>query len=87
MNIKNILFLLIALFLFTQGLIFVHNSSYEKTEYNTICHSIYTEKVWIDTCLLPYSQEINTYTLLRNVEIAGIVGVTLLYLKKFNFKN
>ncbi|HWA51680.1 MAG TPA: hypothetical protein VG895_01335 [Patescibacteria group bacterium] len=70
---KQILFFFIVLFIFTVGLIFFHNSRYETNEFDTICHSQYTEKVWIDACLLPYQSEIRTFELSRNIEIAGIV--------------
>lgn len=71
--LKNILICLIALFIFTEGLILFHNSRIEKGEYDRICNSIYTEKVWIDTCYFPYKQEINTFNLARNVEVGGII--------------
>ena len=75
--LKNILVGLICLFVFTEGLLFFHDSKYEKNEYSNICHGLYTEKVWIDTCYLPYMQEATTYTIARNVEIGGII-VTIL---------
>ena len=73
---KSILFALIGLLIFTQALILFHNSKFEKKEYDRICNDIYTEKVWIDTCYLPYYQEIKTFELVRTVEIAGVILVT-----------
>ncbi|GEM_PF-5703654 len=85
--IKNTFLFLIALLVFTQGLILFHNSPFEKSEYDRICHSIYDEKVWIDTCYTPYNFEIKTFELVRNVEIAGVIILLLLHLKKFHLKN
>lgn len=78
--LKNVLFALIALAIFTQGLILIHNSSFEKKEYDTICNSLYDTKIMIDLCHLPYNQEIKTYQLIRNVEITGIAVFSLTFL-------
>lgn len=72
--VKNALFIFVALLFFTQGLIFLHNSRLEKNEYDTICHSIYDEKVWIDTCYFPYNSEIKTFEMARNIEVVLIIG-------------
>lgn len=86
---KNIFICFIALFIFTEGLIFFHYSKFEKSEYDRICNSLYTEKVWINTCYIPYYKEIQTFNLAINVELAGIIltGICLLYFQKFNLKN
>ncbi|CAN5337114.1 hypothetical protein BH10PAT1_BH10PAT1_0690 [soil metagenome] len=87
--LKNILFICLTLFLLTEGLIFIHNSKFERGEYDRICNDIYTEKFWIDTCYLPYKQEIKTFENVRNIEVAGIIisGIGLLYFQKFNLKH
>ncbi len=82
MNFKNLLFFFLTLLVFTQGLIFLHESKFEKGEFDRICNSIYTEKVWIDTCYLPYNTEINTFTLVRNVSIVGAAVSFFFFLKK-----
>jgi len=87
---KNILIFFAVLLVFTEGLILFHYSKYEKGEYDRICHSLYSQKVWIDTCYIPYNSEIKTFELARNIEIAGIIlsGLALLFnFKKLNFKN
>lgn len=85
--IKKAFFIIAALLVFTEGLIFLHNSRFEKNEYDTICHSIYDEKVWIDTCYYPYNSEIKTFEMARNIELVGIAAITLLHLKKLYLKN
>lgn len=87
-NFKYLLISLIALLVFTQGLIFVHNSKFEKGEFDRICNSIYTEKVWINKCYFPYNEEIKTLNLVTNIEIAGIIFAfaSLLYSYKLNIK-
>lgn len=82
MRIKDIFFFFLLVLVVTQGIIFLHNSNFEKGEFDRICNSIYTEKVWIDTCYLPYNYEINTFTLVRNVTIAGVVISFLLSFKE-----
>lgn len=77
--VKNITLGLIALLIFTQGLIFLHSSSFEKKNYDSICNSIYTEKTWINLCYFPFNQEIATFTLARTLEIAGII-LSLVYI-------
>lgn len=86
---KKILLGLIVLLMFTEALIIFHNSPFEKKEYDRICNSIYDEKVWIDTCYVPYKSEIKTFELAKNIEIGGIIltGISLLYFQKFHFKN
>jgi hypothetical protein len=84
MNFKNLLFFFLTVLVFTQGFIFLHESKFEKGEFDRICNSIYTEKVWIDTCYLPYNTEIGTFTFVRNVSIAGAAVSLLLFLKKKN---
>ena len=86
---KNILFVLIGLLIFTFLLNTYDHSKFQKTEYSNICHSIYSEKVWIDTCNFPMIQNNNTYELAMKIEILAIViiGVKLLYFKKLNIKN
>jgi hypothetical protein len=87
--LKNILYTSVALLLFTQGMIFLHNSNSVKSDYDRICHSIYDEKVWIDTCYFPYNAEIKTFELVRNIELGAIVisAVLLFDFKKFHIKN
>ena len=81
---KHILFGCIALLIFTQGLIVYHNSSFEKGEFDSICHSIYDERVWIDTCYLPYNFEIKTFETVRNIEVVGVIIslLGLVYVRK-----
>jgi len=71
-DFKSVLFILIGLLIFTQALFAFHNSNFEKKEFDGICNDIYTEKVWIDTCYLPYKQEDAT---LRFATIAEVVGI------------
>lgn len=78
MRIKDVFFSFLLVLVVTQGLIFLHNSNFEKGEFDRICNSIYTEKVWIDTCYLPYNYEINTFTFVRNASIAGVAASFLL---------
>ncbi len=86
---KNILLVLIALFVFTFTLNTFDNSKFQMNEFSNICHSIYSEKVWIDSCYLPTIQNKNTYELAMKAEVAMIAVILfgLLYRKKFNFKN
>ncbi|HSX49175.1 MAG TPA: hypothetical protein VLE44_02870 [Candidatus Saccharimonadales bacterium] len=86
MNFKNLLFFFLTVLVFTQGLILLHESKFEKGEFDRICNSIYSEKVWIDTCYLPYNSEIKTFELVRNVLVAGTVLSTLglLTQRRFN---
>lgn len=78
MNFRNLLFFFTLILVFTQGLIFLHNSNFEKGEFDRICNSIYTEKVWIDTCYLPYNTEIKTFELVRNISVGGTI-ITLIF--------
>jgi len=73
MGLKQVFLFFATLLIFTQGLIFFHNSSFEKGEFDRICNSIYTEKVWIDTCYIPYKDEIKTFEMVRNIEVAGVI--------------
>ncbi len=82
LNLKYIFIGFVFLFVFTEGLIFFHDSNFEKKEYDAICNDIYTEKVWIDTCYLPYRQENDTLMLARMIEIAGIFVTVILIAKK-----
>ena len=72
-NFKYILVGLIGMLIFTQALFVFHNSNLEKKEFDGICNDIYTEKVWIDTCYLPYKQEDATLRFATLAEITGIV--------------
>jgi hypothetical protein len=87
LNLKYILVGMIAILLLTISLNFFDRSSFQMNEYSNICHSIYDEKVWIDTCYLPTIQNKNTYGMIMKIEIVGIIGLALLYFKKFHFKN
>ncbi len=82
-GLRNILIGITALLFFTLGLLVFHNSKLEKGEYDRICHSIYDEKVWIDTCYLPYEQEANTLEMALKIEAAGII-ISLLVLLYFH---
>ncbi len=86
MRFKDFFFFFLVVTVVTQGLIFFHDSKLERGEFDRICNSIYSEKVWIDTCYLPYNTEINTFTLVRNVSIAGIVVSLLLSPKEVEVK-
>jgi hypothetical protein len=78
---RNIFIVLVALLLFTFILNAFDNSKFQMNEYSTICHSIYSEKVWIDTCNLPTKQNATTYESVEKLEfIATIIcGIVLVY--------
>ncbi len=77
---KNILYLLVALLVFTFALNTFDHTRLQLNEFSNICHSIYSEKVWIDTCNLPITQNSNTYELAEKLEFMGIVicGIVIL---------
>lgn len=79
-NLEYLFFGLLALFVFTLALNTFDNSKFQLNEYNNICHSLYSEKVWIDTCYLPVKQNSSTYDLAMRVEGIGIVASGLLFL-------
>lgn len=85
MNFKSLLFFFLTVLVFTQGFIFLHGSNFEKGEFDRICNSIYTEKVWIDTCYLPYNTEVKTFEFVRNISIGGII-ITLIFVLKGDMK-
>src|SRR5258708_19890885 len=78
MKLKNILFVIVALFVFTLVLNTIDNSKFQKNEYDRICHGLYDEKVLIDTCYLPIMQNTNTYEFAMKIEVAAII-VTLFF--------
>jgi hypothetical protein len=80
---RNILIGLIVLLAFTFVLNTFDNSKFQRQEFNNICHALYSEKVWIDTCYLPVTQDKNLYELAMKIEITGIFVTGLVLASRY----